>query len=158
MRPSSLAPARLCALACAALVALPASAAVFRVDETGTVVSQPLVGMKWRQPVPGRVADHTVQGSVRVDVRLNLQPWLNRAARIYLVLAPVSGERVRVQWTTQGRLMPGGVYTGERALVFDGTAGPARFDEVMFMSIEADGNQLNQTQNLNFHFEIEVQP
>lgn len=145
-------------LGCAALVALPASAAALRIDETGTVVSQPLVGMKWRQPVPGRVADDTVQGNVRVDVRLNLQPWLNRAARIYLVLAPVSGERVRVQWTTQGRFMPGGLYTGERALVFDGTAGPAQFDEVMFMSIEADGNRLSHSQNLNFHFEIEVQP
>ena len=97
--------AALVSLALLALLAGPAAAGVFRVDEAGTVVSQPVVAMKWRALVPGRAADNTIEAALRVDVRLNLQPWLNRPARIYLVLNPLpSGERIHARWNTQGRL------------------------------------------------------
>jgi len=134
------------------------NAATYRVDEAGTVVSQPVVNMRWRHLVPGRGADNTVEASVRVDVRLNLAPWLNKPARLYMVLAPVHSDRVLVRWTTQGRLLPGSLYSGDRALVFEGTAGPAVLNESLLLTMETDGERLTQLQNLNFHFEIEVSP
>lgn len=138
------------------LVALPSPAATFRVDESGTVVSQQVTTMQWRELVPGRGADHTMEATVRVDVRLNLAPWLNRPARMYLVLAPVDTHRVLARWTTQGRLLSGSTHSGSRALVFDAMAGPAVLNESMLLTLEADGRSMPQLQTLNFHFEIEV--
>lgn len=143
-------------LACT--LGLPTSAATYRVDEAGTVVSQPVVNMRWRHLVPGRGADNTVEASVRVDVRLNLAPWLNKPARLYMVLAPVNSDRVLVRWTTQGRLLPGSLHSGDRALVFEGAAGPSVLNESLLLTMETDGERLTQLQNLNFHFEIEVSP
>lgn len=146
-----------CALL-AGISCLPAGAATYRVDEAGTVVSQPVVNMRWRHLVPGRGADNTVEAGVRVDVRLNLAPWLNKPARLYMVLAPVNSDRVLVRWTTQGRLLPGSLYSGDRALIFEGAAGPAVLNESLLLTMETDGERLTQLQNLNFHFEIEVSP
>lgn len=136
-----------------------AHAAAFRIDETGTVVSDPVINMKWRTPSVGsRVLDNTVEATLRVDVRLNLAPWINKQARIYMVLAPVNSDRVRARWTTQGRLLPGTVASGERALVFQGPAAPATLTESLLLTLETDGQRLTQQQTLNFHFEIEVSP
>ena len=135
-----------------------AHAAAVRIDESGTVVSDPVVNMKWRTPSGSRVLDNTVEATLRVDVRLNLAPWLNQQARIYMVLDPVNSDRVRARWTSQGRLMPGSLASGERALVFQGPAGPATLVESLLLTLEADGQRLTQQQNLNFHFEIEVSP
>lgn len=149
------------ALGCAVLwfgIAVAAQAAVLRIDETGTVVNEPVVNMKWRHLVPGRAYDNTVEATLRVDVRLNLAPWINKPARIYMVLAPVTGDRIHARWTSQGRLLPGSVYSGERALVYEGVAGPANLSESLLLTVEADGQRLTQQQTLNFHFEIEVAP
>ncbi len=136
-----------------------AHAAAFRIDETGTVVSDPVINMKWRTPAAGsRVLDNTVEATLRVDVRLNLTPWINQQSRIYMVLAPVNSDRVRARWTTQGRLLPGTVTSGERALVYQGLAGPATLTESLLLTLETDGQRLTQQQTLNFHFEIEVGP
>lgn len=135
-----------------------ASAATFRIDETGTVVNAAVLNMRWHQLVPGRSSDNTVEGTVRVDVRLNLAPWINKPARIYMVLAPVSGERVKARWTTQGRLLPGSLSSGDRTLVFEGPAGPAVLNESILLTLETDGQRLVQLQTLNFYFEIEMSP
>jgi hypothetical protein len=143
----------------AAGLAMPAEASVHRIDESGTTVSQPVVSLQWRQPLSGRMNDNLMHGQVRVDVRLNLQPWLNRPARIFLVLAASpSGAPVRVRWNTQGRLLHGALQSGERVQVYEGIAQPATFTDAMLMTIEADGETFEQPDNLRFHFEIEVSP
>jgi hypothetical protein len=146
------------ALVIALVAASPVFGATFRIDETGTVVDMPVLNMRWHQLVPGRSSDNMVEGTVRADLRLNLAPWINKPARIYMVLAPVNGERVRARWTTQGRLLPGSIHSGERALVFEGPAGPAIWSESILLTLEADGQRLVQLQTLNFYFEIEVSP
>jgi hypothetical protein len=135
-----------------------AEAGTFRIDETGTVVASPVVNMQWRNLVPGRLSDDTVEATLRVDVRLNLGPWVNKPARIYMALGPVNSDRVKAHWTTQGRLLSGSVYSGERTLVFEGRAGPAVLNESLVLTIETDGKRLTQTQMLDFYFEIEVSP
>jgi hypothetical protein len=115
--------------------------------------------LQWRQLVPRRGSDNTMQGSVRVDVRLNLQPWLNRPAKIFLVFAPVSGtERIRAAWTSQGHLLQGQAVSGERVQVFEGLAQPAILTDSLLLTVEADGESLVQPHTLRFHFEIEVNP
>lgn len=148
---------RLIAIACA-LASVSAGASISRIDDSGTVVSQPVAPMRWRKLVPGRGVDNTVEATLRVDVRLNLAPWLNRSCRIHLVLAPTLQAPVTVRWTTQGRLLAGQLTSGQRVVVFQGVAGPAVLAESMLLTIETDGTSLARTEQLQFHFEIETTP
>lgn len=141
--------ASMCATECAA-------AATTRVDDSGTVVSQGVLPMRWRQLVPGRGADHSVQGSVRVALRLNLSRWLNQPVKLYMGLAPVAGEPIRAAWRTQGRLLPGTVRSGTRALVFDGIASAASLEETLELTLSTDGRALVSTQALQFYFEVDT--
>ena len=108
-----------------------ARATTFRVDDSGTIVSQAVVPMRWRQLVPGRGADHTVEASLRVAVRLNLARWLNQPVRVYMALAPMPGEPVQASWRTQGRLLPGTLKSGARTLVYEGVARSASLEETL---------------------------
>ncbi|RZL64361.1 MAG: hypothetical protein EOP81_09035 [Variovorax sp.] len=150
--------ALLTALLQAATLAGHTSAATYRVDDTGTVVNQPVTAMKWRQLVPSRAGDNTVEGQVNVALRLNLASWVNRPARIYMVLAPTEGEQLQASWRTQGRLLPGALRSGGRTLVYDGLVRDPFLTETIQLSLAADGRLLTRTQSLQFHFEIEVLP
>lgn len=138
--------------------ALPAQAATFRVDDTGTFASQPVTPMRWRQLAPGRAGDHTIEGQLTVAVRLNLSNWLHRPARIYLALAPTDGEQLLATWRTQGRLLPGSVRGGARTLVYEGVVRDAFLQESLLLDLTADGRRVERTQSLQFFFEIEVTP
>ncbi len=133
-----------------------ASAATARVDDTGTIVSQAVVPMRWKQVVPGRGADHSVEASVRVAARLNLAPWLNRPVRLYMGLAPSTGEPVYASWRTQGRLLAGAVRSGARVLVFEGVAKAALLEETMDLTLSTDGRALVSPQALQFYFEVDT--
>lgn len=137
---------------------LPAGAATFRVDDTGTYASQPVTSMRWRQLAPGRAGDHAIEGRVAVALRLNLSPWLNRPARIYMSLAPTDGEQLVAAWRTQGRLLPGTVRGGSRTLVFEGVVRDAFLQESLVLDLTADGRKVERAQSLQFFFEIEVSP
>ncbi|MEP6720626.1 MAG: hypothetical protein ABJA77_04225 [Variovorax sp.] len=150
---------RLLALALfAALFSSMAQATTYRVDDTGTVVSQPVTPMKWRQLVPSRGGDNTVEGQLNVALRLNLASWLNRPARIYMLLAPTEGEQLQATWRTQGRLLPGALRSGGRTLVYDGLVRDAFLTETIQLNLVADGRLLARAQSLQFYFEIEVSP
>ncbi|MDM0076222.1 hypothetical protein QTH90_17575 [Variovorax sp. J2P1-59] len=141
-----------------ALLAMPAQAATFRVDDTGTLVSQPVTPMKWRQMVPSRTGDNAIEGQLSVALRLNLTNWVNRPARIFMGLAPTEGEQLVATWRTQGRLLPGSVQGGSRTLVFDGVVRDPFLTETIQLNLLADGRLLTRTQRLQFFFEIEVSP
>lgn len=133
-----------------------ACAATYRVDDTGTVVGQPVTPMRWRQLTPSRAGDHTVEGRLNVALRLNLASWLQRPARIYMLLAPTQGEQLTATWRSQGRLLPGSLRGGGRTLVFDGVVTEAFLMETIELSLTADGRALERPQALQFSFEIEV--
>ncbi|MES2944115.1 MAG: hypothetical protein V4772_14700 [Pseudomonadota bacterium] len=132
-----------------------AQAATSRVDDSGTVVSQSVLPMRWKQLVPGRGADHSVEGSVRVAVRLNMARWVNQNVRLYMALAPADGEPVYVSWRTAGHLLPGTVRSGGRSLIFSGVVNAAVLEEPIELSIKTDGRALATTQGLQFYFEID---
>lgn len=137
-----------------AALAVPASAAL-RVDDTGTVVSTPVLPMRWRQLVPGRGADHAVEAQVRIAVRLNLSRWLNQPVRLYMVLAP--GESaVTASWRTQGRLLAGSLRSGSRALVYAGQVSLPTLEETIDLALSTDGRHLEAPRPLQFSFELDT--
>lgn len=145
-----------CLLAASLCAADFAAAGTARVDDSGTVVSQGVLPMRWRQLVPGRGADNSVEAGVRVALRLNLSRWLNQPVKLYMGLAPVAGEPVHAAWRTQGRLLPGSVRSGARTLVFEGLAGTASLEETIELTLRTDGRALVSPQSLQFYFEVDT--
>ncbi len=143
-------------LAFALTLAGSASATTTRVDDSGTVLSQGVLPMRWKQLVPGRGADHSVEASVRVALRLNLARWMNQPVRLYMALAPAMGEPVYASWRTQGRLLPGTLRSGARTLIFEGVANAALIEETLDLTLRTDGRALVSTQALQFYFEVDT--
>lgn len=133
-----------------------AGAATYRVDDSATIPAESSATLRWRHFAPSKGGDNTVEGATRVQVRLNLAPWLKRNGRLFLVLPEQPPGQVTVRWTTQGRLLPGQLVSGQRALVYAGPISTPLLDETLLLRIETDGTRLNSTYRLNFHFEIDV--
>ena len=152
--------ARICILVLALASAVAgtgqAQAATARVDDSGTIVSQSVLTMRWRQLVPGRGADHSVEAGLRVALRLNLTHWLNQPVRIYMALAPVTNDTVYAHWSTQGRLLPGALRSGTRTLIFNDVVRSAILEETIDLALKTDGRTLVSPQALQFYFEIDT--
>jgi hypothetical protein len=112
--------------------------------------------LRWRQTAPARDADDTLEGTVGVAVRLNLQPWLSRIGRVFLVFPEQGTPLVRVSWRTQGRLLPGEIAPGQRVLVYEGPITIPYLDETLALTIQASGGQLPEMRSLAAHFEIDT--
>jgi hypothetical protein len=146
-------------IAIASVIAVPvtATAATFRVDDSGTRVSAPLVPMRWRTLVPGRGSDNTAEGQTQVALRLNVLPWLNQRGRIYMTFAPApGGDTIRASWRTQGRLLPGSLQSGGRTVIYEGALPSPTIEETIELTLSADGRGLASPQALQFSFEIET--
>jgi hypothetical protein len=147
----------LAVLAATALVpAPPCVAATHRVDDSGTLPIESTALLRWRQTAPSSTRDDTLEGATAVAVRLNLAPWTDRDASLFLVFPQQESAATRVRWTTQGRLLPGEISPGERVLVYRGPITSPVLEETLTLHIEADGNRLARVQQLNFHFEIDT--
>lgn len=128
---------------------------VFRVDDSGTVVLDPVLEMQW-QP-PGRSGSTSlVSASTRVSIQLNLAPWVGRSGRIYMTLPRTPGPTVRATWRTGGTLLPGSVLSGDRTLVYSGAVTGPVIRDLIDISLEADGTRLSRPEALAFGFEIEL--
>lgn len=136
--------------------AAPASAQAFRIDDSGSVVLDPVLRLDWQQA--GRVGTSSplVSASTKVNVQLNLTAWTGRTARIYMTLPRTSGPSVRATWTTGGTLLPGTLISGDRALVFAGPINGPLMRDLIDIKLEADGVRLVNPEALAFGFEIEV--
>jgi hypothetical protein len=154
---AALATGGLIALSSLAAFPMAASAATFRVDDSGSRISSPLVPMRWRTLVPGRGSDNSAEGKAQVALRLNVLPWLNQRGRIYMTLAPAtSADIIKASWRTQGRLLPGSVQSGGRTVIYEGALSAATIEETIELTITADGRGLASPQSLLFSFEIET--
>lgn len=146
------------AVATLLLFAVPSApaASTVRVDDSGTVVNQPVVTMRWRKPVPSRAQDHNVDAEIRVALRLNMAQFQNQPVRLYMGLAPVAADPVVASWRTQGRLLPGTVRSGGRTLIFNGVVSGARIEETIDVTLTTDGRNLASAQSLQFYFEVDL--
>lgn len=133
-----------------------AHATTTRVDDNGTVVDQGVLPMRWKQLVPGKGADHSVEGGVRVALRLNVANWINQPVRLYMALAPATGEPIYASWRTQGNLLPGSIRSGSRGLIFNSVVSGAYLQETIELTIKTDGRALIAPQSLQFYFEIDT--
>lgn len=133
-----------------------ASAQAFHVDDSGSVVLDPVLRMEWQKV--GRVGTSSplVSASTKVNVQLNLTAWTGRTGRIYMTLPRTSGPSVRATWNTGGTLLPGTLISGDRALVFAGPINGPLMRDLIDIKLEADGARLVQPEALAFGFEIEV--
>ncbi|MEJ7745716.1 MAG: hypothetical protein WKF61_02970 [Luteimonas sp.] len=129
----------------------------FRVDDSGSQVLGNTVQMKWDSVAPQRGERPTVSGAITVLVRLDLAQWQGSNARIYMTLPAQAAGPVTATWTTQGRLLPGILRAGERALVYAGVMPTALLEDTMRLVIQADGQKLVRTEQLNFAFEIDLE-
>ena len=120
-----------------------AAAETYKVDDSGSQVQGNHLRMKWDDRVPGPGSRSTVSAETVVLVRLNLSQWQGRQGRIHMALPAQSSGPVTATWTTRGTLLPGALRAGERTLVY---AGP----------IQADGQRMTRTEQLDFSFEIDV--
>ncbi len=127
----------------------------FRIDDSGTVVIDPVLEMQWE--APGKTGTTSlVSASTRVAVQLNMAPWAGRAGRIYMSLPRSSGPTVRATWKTGGVLLPGSLISGERALVFAGNVTASVLRDLIDIELETDGARLMRPEALAFGFEIET--
>src|SRR3546814_20495827 len=71
--------------------------------------------------MPARgAALHMVSGEIAVRVRLDVSPWQGRSGRIYMLLPAQPAGAITATSTTRGRLLPGVLSSGARALVYAG--------------------------------------
>ena len=134
-----------------------ALAATFAVDDSGTVASPSLAEARWVKPGGARGLSFDVEATVRVDVRLNLRPWFGRQANIYMSAPRNSTVPFKTTWTSNGRLLPGTLTQGARALVWTGKIAESTLADVMMVTLTADGRTLAVKQALEFGFEIDLE-
>lgn len=147
--------ARLFSLFSLALAAIDAGAASAQIDDTGTSLES-TTRMYWRQIAPSRKVDNTMEGLAKVQVRLNLAPWLGRSGRIFLVLPEQAMGPIRASWPAHGRFQAGTLIAGQRALIYSGPVTAPTMEGLLALKLEVDGARLDGIQRLNFHFEIDL--
>ena len=147
---------RFAAILLIAAVSATAQAATYQVEEIGTFPQESTAPMRWRQIAPSRGGDNAIEGSTTVHVRLNLAPWQNRNGRLFLVLPQQPLVEIHASWTTQGRLLPGRLKSGERQLVYNGPITSPVLEDTLVLILETDGTRLSSALRLQFHFEVDV--
>jgi hypothetical protein len=141
---------------CLSAVASGAAAATFRVDDSLSLPSETTTAMKWRSLAPSRAVGHAVEGASVLTVRLNLAPWLNKTGKVYMALPEQPIGQVTADWTTQGKLLPGQLVSGNRTLVYAGPIRAGLLEDTIVLKLQADGRRLVAPQRLQFYFEIDV--
>jgi hypothetical protein len=132
-----------------------AVAATLRVDDSQTQVLESTLPMRWQEFSPA-ASNHAIEGNTRVHVRLNLSPWQGKVGKIYMALPAQSIGTVQVSWRGQGKLLDGALVSGQRSLVYAGPINAALLDDVLAVSLRADGRLVRSRHRLEFHFEIDV--
>lgn len=149
--------------ACAALFAVvtilavpTVTAATFAVDDSTSFTHDANTAMKWKLVSSARRAGSVVEGATLVTVHLNLMPWANKTGKIYMALATSPTAPIKATWTTQGRLLPGQLMSGNRTLVYAGPIRTTMLEDTIALTLETDGQRLVAAQRLRFYFEIDV--
>lgn len=144
-------------LAALLLVAnLPAMAETRRVDDSASQVLGTTLRLKPEALFARGAQANMLSGQITVLVRLDVAAWKGRQARIYMTLPEQPVDAIMASWTTRGRLMPGAVHPGERALVYAGPIQADRLEDTMRLDIRADGRKLLRDEQLAFAFEIDM--
>lgn len=148
--------AAIAALAVVAACIAPATAQTYRVDDSASQVLGGTLRLKPQPPSGRSQLDSNVAGEIAVAVRLDVSPWKGRQARIYLTVPTRPGAAITTRWSTQGRLLPGVLRSGERTLVYTGPIQTDMIEDTLRLAIQADGRKLRRDEQLAFAFEIDL--
>lgn len=157
MKPSKLSRHACCRFAAALFALLTASAALagpVRLDDSLSHTVPPTAQMQWLPQSPGD-RDGGMEAWVRVNVHIDTREWVGRSGRIYMVLPRDETSTIEAVWTTDGRLLPGRLVSGERSLVFAGTIPSASLTDQMVVRLRSGPDWRSASRQLNFHFEFD---
>ncbi len=125
-------------------------------DDSGSQTLEPSVSMRWKSIEPTRSrTDNRMEGTATIRVRINVLPWLQHSARIYLVLPAQPPGPLSASWITQGRLLPGQIQSGNRVLVYAGPITTPFIEDVVKFQFGVDGNLLDRAFPVTYHFEMD---
>ena len=134
----------------------PAGAKTLPIDDSGSQAIEPSVRLHWKTAAPARSrADNVMLGSTVIRVRINVQPWLRHAGRIYLVLPQQRPGPLTASWTTDGKFLPGRLQSGNRALVYAGRITTPFMEDVLTFQFSVDGSLAQRAFPVSYHFEMD---
>jgi hypothetical protein len=143
-------------LAFSIIWAAAAHAKSMTVDDSGSVAIEPTVLMRWKTAVPTRnAAGKLMVGTMTVRVRLNVMPWLKHSGRIYLALPAQQPGPMSLSWTTQGRLLPGQLVSGNRVLVYAGPITTSFMEDTLTFQFSVAGTLMQRAVPVTYHFEMD---
>ena len=125
------------------------------IDDSGTLPYNAQLAMRWQQLEPRHGTNTLMVGTLQLRVRLNVAPWLRHTGHIYLVLPAQQPGGITAAWTTQGRLLPGKLAAGSRALVYSGPITAPFIEDMVQLTITVDGRRMLQSYPVNFRFEMD---
>jgi hypothetical protein len=126
------------------------------IDDSGTTALAPKVSMRWKTASPSRSGGPNLMvGSLTVRVHINVMPWLRHSGRIYLSLPAQQPGPMAVEWSTQGRFLPGQVQSGNRVLVFAGPITTPFMEDTLTFQFTLDGTLMRHAVPVTYHFEMD---
>lgn len=138
-----------------ALLAGTAQANPHRLDDSGSHTVPPNVQMQWR-PMTSRGADTGMEAWLRVNLRIDTAAWIGHSGRIYMVLPRDESASIEAVWTSQGRLLPGRLVPGERALVYAGRIASPTLEDQLSVRLRSGTDWQGGRRRLDFHFEFDA--
>lgn len=132
-----------------------AAAQPHRLDDSGSHTVPPHVQMQWREGKPGAQGEGDMEAMLRVNVQIDMRRWVGRSGRVFLVLDRDGASTVDARWSTQGRLQPGRVLSGERAQVWAGRVAEPVLADQLLLQLRTGADWVAETRRLNFHFEFD---
>ncbi|RJP63641.1 MAG: hypothetical protein C4535_18760 [Comamonadaceae bacterium] len=147
---------RLAIAAVGGLMAASAWANPHRLDDSLSHTVPPNVQMQWLPLTPGQSFAGGMEAWLRVNIRIDTRNWVGRSGRVYMVLPRDQASNVEAVWTTQGRLQPGRLVSGERTLVFAGQISSPTLEDQFQVRLRSNPDWQSNTRRLNFHFELDV--
>jgi hypothetical protein len=127
-----------------------------RLDDSMSHTVPPNVQMQWLPLARGQANAAGMEAWVTVNIRIDTADWIGRSGRVYMVLPRDEVSSIEAVWTTQGRLQPGRLVSGERTLVYAGTIRGATLEDQFQVRLRSQADWQSQTRRLNFHFELDA--
>jgi hypothetical protein len=143
------------ALALTIIWSAPARAKSITIDDSGSQALEPTVSMRWKSAVPSRSGGNLMIGATTIRVRINVTPWMRHSGRIYLSLPAQPPGRIGLSWTTQGRLLPGQLQSGNRVLVYTGPITAPFMEDTLTFQFSVDGTLMRRAMPVTYHFEMD---
>lgn len=127
-----------------------------RLDDSGSHTVPPNVQMQWRPLSSSGGAEPGMEAWLRVNLRIDTREWMGRSGRIYMVLPRDEASSIEAVWTTQGRLLPGRLVSGDRTLVHAGAITTATLEDQLLVRLRSGADWQGNSRRLNFHFELDA--